>query len=41
MIGNEPYLPYNRTYLSKDLWTGKKKLENIIVHDQAYYDSLK
>lgn len=41
MIGNESYLPYNRTYLSKDLWTGKKKLENIIVHDQAYYDSLR
>jgi 3-phenylpropionate/trans-cinnamate dioxygenase ferredoxin reductase subunit len=37
MLGAERDLPYNRPPLSKDLWTGKKSIENIYVHDEPYY----
>ncbi len=39
LVGLENHLPYNRPPLSKKLWTGKEKLKDIFVHDQAFYDS--
>ncbi len=38
LIAAEPHLPYDRPPLSKQLWFGKKKLEAVFVHDEAYYD---
>ncbi len=38
LVGSEPYLPYNRPPLSKKLWHGKKKIEDIFVHDKDYYE---
>jgi len=37
LVGNEAELPYHRPPLSKQLWTGKKKVADIFVHDAAYY----
>lgn len=37
LIGAEPDLPYNRPPLSKGLWLGKDKLEEIFVHDRPFY----
>lgn len=41
LIGAEKHPPYERPPLSKQLWFGKAKLEDIHLHDQAYYDSRK
>lgn len=38
LIGNENHLPYDRPSLSKKLWFGKKKVEEIFLHDQKHYD---
>lgn len=38
LIGDEKHLPYDRPDLSKKLWFGKKKLEQIFLHDQKFYD---
>lgn len=38
LIGGEKHLPYDRPPLSKKLWFGKKKVEEIFVHDQEFYD---
>jgi len=38
LIGSEKHLPYDRPDLSKKLWFGKKKLEQIFLHDQKFYD---
>jgi 3-phenylpropionate/trans-cinnamate dioxygenase ferredoxin reductase component len=38
LLGAEKHLPYDRPPLSKKLWFGKKKVEDIFLHDQAYYD---
>lgn len=38
LIGQEKHLPYDRPPLSKDLWLGKKKVEQIFVQGQAFYD---
>jgi 3-phenylpropionate/trans-cinnamate dioxygenase ferredoxin reductase subunit len=38
LIGSEEHLPYDRPPLSKKLWFGKKKVEEIFVHDQEFYD---
>ena len=38
LIGAEDHLPYDRPPLSKKLWLGKKKVEDIFLHDQAFYD---
>jgi 3-phenylpropionate/trans-cinnamate dioxygenase ferredoxin reductase subunit len=38
MIGAENHLPYNRPPLSKKLWFGDKKVEDIFVFDRAFYD---
>lgn len=37
LIGEEPHLPYNRPPLTKGLWTGKKKVEDIFVQKADYY----
>jgi NADPH-dependent 2,4-dienoyl-CoA reductase/sulfur reductase-like enzyme len=38
LIGNEKHLPYDRPPLSKKLWFGKKKLGEIFIHPQDFYD---
>jgi len=38
LVGDEKHLPYDRPDLSKKLWFGKKKLEQIFLHDQKFYD---
>jgi len=38
LIGAERHLPYDRPPLSKKLWSGKKKVEEIFLHDQKFYD---
>jgi len=37
LISAEPDLPYDRPPLTKQLWTGKKKVEQIFVQPQSYY----
>ncbi|HUW51276.1 MAG TPA: FAD-dependent oxidoreductase [Sulfuricella sp.] len=39
LISGEARLPYDRPPLSKKLWFGSMKVEEIYLHDQAYYDS--
>jgi 3-phenylpropionate/trans-cinnamate dioxygenase ferredoxin reductase component len=38
LTGEETHLPYDRPPLSKKLWLGKQKVEDIFVHDREYYD---
>ncbi len=38
LIGYEKHLPYDRPPLTKKLWFGKKKVEEIFLHDQKFYD---
>jgi 3-phenylpropionate/trans-cinnamate dioxygenase ferredoxin reductase component len=38
LIGSEQHLPYDRPPLSKKLWSGKKKVEDIFLHDRKFYD---
>src|SRR4051812_6870800 len=37
LLGAEKDLPYDRPPLSKQLWTGGKTLEEIVLHDEAFY----
>jgi 3-phenylpropionate/trans-cinnamate dioxygenase ferredoxin reductase subunit len=37
LLADEKHLPYNRPPLSKKLWFGQKKVEEIFVHDEGYY----
>jgi NADPH-dependent 2,4-dienoyl-CoA reductase/sulfur reductase-like enzyme len=37
LIGEEPHLPYHRPPLTKGLWTGKKKVEEIFVQKSDFY----
>jgi NADPH-dependent 2,4-dienoyl-CoA reductase/sulfur reductase-like enzyme len=37
LFGREGRLPYDRPPLSKGLWLGKAKLEDLPVHDEAFY----
>lgn len=37
LIGLEKYLPYDRPPLTKKLWFGQKKVEDIFVHDTSFY----
>ncbi len=37
MIGAEEDLPYDRPTLTKKLWFGQKKVEDIFYHDRDYY----
>ncbi len=39
LIGIEKDMPYDRPPLSKKLWFGKKKVEEIFLHDQDFYKS--
>jgi 3-phenylpropionate/trans-cinnamate dioxygenase ferredoxin reductase component len=38
LISAERHLPYDRPPLSKKLWFGKKKVEEIFLHNQEFYD---
>ena len=38
LIASEKHLPYDRPPLTKKLWTGKKKVEEIFLHDDKFYD---
>jgi 3-phenylpropionate/trans-cinnamate dioxygenase ferredoxin reductase component len=38
LIGNERHPPYHRPPLSKKLWTGQKKVEEIMVHAGGFYE---
>jgi NADPH-dependent 2,4-dienoyl-CoA reductase/sulfur reductase-like enzyme len=37
LIGAEPDPPYDRPPLSKQLWFGSKQVEEVFLHDQAFY----
>ena len=37
LIGNEPYLPYHRPPLTKDLWFGKKALKQVYFEPESFY----
>jgi NADPH-dependent 2,4-dienoyl-CoA reductase/sulfur reductase-like enzyme len=37
LIGAEKDRPYDRPPLSKQLWTGDKSVEEVFLHDEAYY----
>jgi len=39
LFGKENHLPYDRPPLSKGLWLGKTRLEDLPIHDDAYYAS--
>lgn len=39
LIGRERHMPYNRPPLSKKLWFGQKKVEDIFVEDQNFYEN--
>ncbi len=38
LLSAEKHLPYDRPPLSKKLWFGKKKIEDIFLHDHIFYD---
>ncbi len=38
LMGDESHLPYDRPPLTKKLWTGQKKVDDLFLHNQAYYD---
>lgn len=38
LIGEETHLPYDRPPLSKKLWLGKKKIEDIFLHGREFYE---
>ncbi len=37
LVGAEDRLPYHRPPLTKALWFGKRKVEDIFIHDEAFY----
>ena len=37
LIGREEELPYDRPPLTKQLWFGRKKVDDIFLHDRKYY----
>ncbi len=39
LVGEEIHLPYDRPPLSKKLWLGKQKVEDIFLHDRGFYDT--
>jgi 3-phenylpropionate/trans-cinnamate dioxygenase ferredoxin reductase subunit len=39
LFGKEDQLPYDRPPLSKGLWLGKTKVEDLPVHDSAFYET--
>jgi NAD(P)H-nitrite reductase large subunit len=38
LVSEENHLPYDRPPLSKKLWFGNKKVEDIFLHDRTFYD---
>ena len=38
LLGAEKHLPYDRPPLTKKLWFGKKRVEEIFLHDRKFYD---
>ncbi len=38
VLGRELDIPYDRPPLTKQLWFGKKTLENVLLHSRAWYD---
>ena len=38
LFGNERHLPYDRPPLSKKLWFGQKKVDEIFLYDQEFYN---
>ncbi len=38
LIGDEKHPPYHRPPLTKSLWTGTKKVENIFVEDSTFFE---
>lgn len=40
VIGDEPYLPYNRPPLSKTFLSGEKHVEDILIRPEAQYDKI-
>jgi len=38
VVGAEAHLPYDRPPLSKQLWSGKKTVDEIFVHDSGYFE---
>src|SRR4030067_2252028 len=38
LVGAEPYMPYDRPPLSKKLWLGKKKVEDIFIDPSGFYE---
>jgi 3-phenylpropionate/trans-cinnamate dioxygenase ferredoxin reductase component len=38
LLGEESHLAYDRPSLTKKLWFGKKKVEEIFLYDQSFYD---
>jgi 3-phenylpropionate/trans-cinnamate dioxygenase ferredoxin reductase component len=38
LIGAEAHLPYDRPPLSKKLWFGKQKVEDVFLHDRNFYE---
>jgi NADPH-dependent 2,4-dienoyl-CoA reductase/sulfur reductase-like enzyme len=39
LLCGESHLPYDRPPLSKKLWLGKKKVEDIFLHDRTFYET--
>ena len=39
IVGAEAHLPYDRPPLSKQLWFGKKTVDEIFIHDAGYFES--
>jgi NAD(P)H-nitrite reductase large subunit len=37
LVGKEKFLPYHRPPISKSLWFGKKKPQDVFVYDENYY----
>jgi 3-phenylpropionate/trans-cinnamate dioxygenase ferredoxin reductase component len=38
IAGIEPHLPYNRPPLTKDLWFGTRKVEDVFIDSRDFYD---
>jgi 3-phenylpropionate/trans-cinnamate dioxygenase ferredoxin reductase subunit len=38
LLAGEKHLPYDRPPLTKKLWFGKKKVEDIFLHEEKFYD---
>lgn len=38
LISEETHLPYDRPPLSKKLWLGKQQVQDIFLHDRAFYE---